>query len=204
MNRTPRSSAPRTSVKVRAALAAGLVFGVAAGLTVASWTDAEVVANDFTTSTFALQTNPGTGYVTTPAVTATATGVYPGASGAVYVPVFVKTVAGSVAGSVTLAGAVGTGALAPALRYRILPVASTAACSKATFDAATTGFLAGGTATYQAASAAFGPTAGRTVAANAGAEIGYCVEFSLPTGLVQATYQSTTASVVFTFAGTSS
>ena len=54
-SRLPES--PRASIKVRAALAGGLVFGLAAGLTVASWTDAERVGATFTASSFNLQTN---------------------------------------------------------------------------------------------------------------------------------------------------
>ena len=52
-----RPERPRASIKVRAALAGGLVFGLAAGLTVASWTDAERVGATFTASTFNLQTS---------------------------------------------------------------------------------------------------------------------------------------------------
>ena len=66
---------PRASIKVRAALAGGLVFGLAAGLTVASWTDAERVGATFTASTFNLQTSvQGAAYTSTGGSTGTVTG----------------------------------------------------------------------------------------------------------------------------------
>ena len=63
MTVSAESTRPRTSIRVRAALAAGLVMGVAAGMTVASWTDAEFVSGQFTASSFGIEVNVnGAGY----------------------------------------------------------------------------------------------------------------------------------------------
>src|SRR5882757_5884777 len=98
------SERPRASIKVRAALAGGLVFGLAAGLTVASWTDAERVGATFTASSFDVQSSLQGGTFTNAAtVSGNVSGLYPGS--VAYISLKVKTVAVSAAGTVKLSAA---------------------------------------------------------------------------------------------------
>ena len=200
---------PRASIKVRAALAGGLVFGLAAGLTVASWTDAEHVGASFSASSFNLQTNvQGAGYTTTAGstgtVTATAAGIYPGSAGTRYVQLKVKTAAVSLAGTVSLSAAANAGGgLTPVLRSRIVTTTPAAACSSAAFFAGAA-YIAGTNTTYQMVSAALPATTPIAVAANGGGtEVTYCIELSIATATVQATYQGQAATATWTVTGQS-
>lgn len=204
-----RSSArPRASIRVRAALAGGLVLGLCAGLTVASWTDAEFVTGTFTGSTFELETslNGGTSYSNAATISPSATGVYPGTTGAVYIPVIVRTSSVSTGGTVSLShAAIGspTG-LTSVLHYRVIRGAAT--CTASAFTGSATYVV--GSSTFTAAplvSAALASTPGLALPAAAGTGITYCFEFSLAaSGLLQTTYQSTTTSTMtWTFSGTS-
>lgn len=195
----------RASVKVRAALAGGLVFGIGAGLTVASWTDAEKVYTDMGTSKFAVQLDNGSGFSDAASVAVSAGAVYPTAAGAVYVPVYVRssTTLPSVAGGVRMsaAAAAATG-LGPVLRYRVVTSTRAGGCGAASFTGSPT-FVAGGASTYQAATAALGATASRSVAAAGADELGYCIEFTVPDAAA-ATNMGLSSTVTFTFTGTSS
>jgi predicted ribosomally synthesized peptide with SipW-like signal peptide len=194
------SERPRASIKVRAALAGGLVFGVAAGLTVASWTDAERVGATFTASSFALQTSlAGGAYTPATTVAGSVSGMYPGGP-ASYIALLVKTTASSVAGSVRLSSAGNTVGLAPALRYRIVRSSS---CTAADFGAGAT-YDAGGALTYQSVSTALALTAPVVAAAAAGDVVAYCIELSMAPGSAQASYQGTTTVVSWTVSGASS
>jgi hypothetical protein len=194
---------PRTSIRVRAALAGGLVFGLGAGLTVASWTNAEFTGATFTASAFGVQSSVnGAGFTTSSTLAATVTGLYPSAtltSGNSYVSLRVRTTATSIAGSVQLSAAAATGALAPVLRYRIV---QTATCNAAAFTGSPA-YVVGGAASYQAASAALSPTTALSLAAAGGTGRDYCIEFSIPAGTAQATYGGTSAVVIYTVTGTS-
>jgi hypothetical protein len=187
---------------VRAALAGGLVFGITAGLTVASWTDAEFVGSTFTASCFGLQMSVnGAAYVPAGPVSVTALGIYPGSSGTRYVSLKVKTAAVSSGGTVSLsAPANGGSGLTPVLRTRI--VSTTATCNSTAFTAGAT-YVAGGFAAYQMVSAALPSTPGIAVSADAASEIGYCIEISIATATSQATYQGTSGTVTYTVTGTS-
>jgi hypothetical protein len=189
---------------VRAALAGGLVFGLGAGLTVASWTDAARVHSPaLTASVFGIEVKAGSGSYSglATSVTVNVTGVYPGTTGAVYLPILVRTTAGSVAGTVSFAHpASGASGLAPVLRYRVVRSAS---CAASAFTGSPT-WVVGDASTFPLVTTAQPAVAGPAVAANGGSEAAYCVEFTLPTGLTQATYQGTSAAVTFTLTGTSS
>ncbi len=193
---------PRTSIRVRAGLAAGLVFGLAAGLTVASWTDAEFSRATFTASSFDIQTSLAGGtYTASTTVSGTVNGMYPGGA-ASYIALRVKTTSGSVAGSVSLSSAANTtDLLAPALHYRI--VQSSASCTSAVYTGSPA-YVVGGASTYQLVSAALAPTAPIAVAAAGGTEAAYCIELSVIPGSSQTTYQGKSATVSWTISGVSS
>jgi predicted ribosomally synthesized peptide with SipW-like signal peptide len=202
MTVSAESGTPRASIRVRAALAGGLVFGITAGLTVASWTDAEFVTSTFTASTFDLQTSVnGAAYSAANPVSATAAGIYPGSSGTRYVQLKVKTAAVSTAGTVSLSAAAnGGGGLTPVLRSRI--VVTAAACTSAVFTAGAT-YIAGGFNSYQMVSAGMAASPAIAVAANGGSEASYCIELSIATATVQATFQGTAATATWTVTGQS-
>jgi predicted ribosomally synthesized peptide with SipW-like signal peptide len=176
---------PRASIKVRAALAGGLVFGLAAGLTVASWTDAERVGSTFTASTFDIQSSvQGAGYTNSASLTASVTGLYPGSLS--YFSLKVKTAAVSAAGTVSLSAAANSTGLAAVLRYRIVQTLLT--CNAVAFTGSPIFVVGtgGGTPTYKLVSTALAATPGLAVTANAGTEVGYCIELGLaPTGVPQ-------------------
>jgi hypothetical protein len=65
-------------------------------------------------------------------------------------------------------------------------------------------YVAGGFASYQMVSAALPASPGIPVAANAGSEASYCIELSIATATVQATYQGTAATATWTVTGQSS
>jgi predicted ribosomally synthesized peptide with SipW-like signal peptide len=200
------STGPRISIRVRAALAGGLVFGLAAGLTVASWTDAEYAGRTFTASTFGVQTSiDGAAYSATATPSVSVSGLYPSATlttGNAYVSLKVKTLATSIAGNVSLAAGTNAGAgLTPVLRYRIVATAS--ACVAGVFTAGAT-YVAGTFSTYQQVASALAATPGRPVAAAGGTEQAYCIEFSIPTGSAQGTYAGTSAVLTLNVTGTSS
>jgi predicted ribosomally synthesized peptide with SipW-like signal peptide len=196
------SERPRVSIKVRAALAGGLVFGLAAGLTVASWTDAERVGATFTASSFDVQTSlAGGAYTASTTVSGTVNGIYPGTAS--YIALRVKTTAVSVAGSVRLSTAGNTtDLLAPALQYRI--VRSSAACGSAVFTGSPIYVVGSAAPTYQSVSGALAPTTPIAVAAAGGTEAAYCIELSVIPGSSQTTYQGKSATVSWTISGVSS
>jgi predicted ribosomally synthesized peptide with SipW-like signal peptide len=191
---------PRVSIRVRAALAGGLVLGLGAGLTVASWTDAEFVKGTFTASSFNLQSSvQGGTYTGLSALTGTVAGAYPGSLA--YISLKVKTAAVSTAGTVSLSAAANSTGLANVLRYRI--VRSLAACTATVFTGSPV-YVVGGASTYQQVNAALAPTTGIALTANAGLEVGYCIELGMPLGVNQTTYQGTSGTPTWNIIGTSS
>ena len=194
------SGGPRASIRVRAALAGGLVLGLASGLTVASWTDAESVGSTFTASSFNLQTSvQGGTYSGATSVTGTVAGLYPGSLA--YISLKVKTAAVSAAGTVSLSATANATGLDAVLRYRI--VRSLAACTATVFTGSPV-YVVGGASTYQAVSSALAATPGIVVAANASTEVGYCIELGMPTGVDQTTYQGASGVPTWNIIGTSS
>jgi hypothetical protein len=201
------SGGPRESIRVRAALAGGLVFGIATSLSVASWTDAEFVTSTFTASRFDLEVNVnGAGYSAATPISVTVSGVYPGSTGTVYLPVRIRTTSTSIAGMVSLnhAAIAGPTGLTSVLRYRLIRGAAT--CNAAAFTAGATYVV--GTSTLSAAplvSTALAATTPLAVSAGGGSELVYCFEFSLASsGLAQATYgSSSTAAMTWNVTGSS-
>jgi predicted ribosomally synthesized peptide with SipW-like signal peptide len=186
---------------VRAALAGGLVLGLGAGLTVASWTDAALVKGTVSAGTLQLETKPGAAaYSSSATVSATVSGVYPGTSGAVYLPILVRTSATSVAGTVSFSHAATTaGGLSSVLRYRVI---RSATCAATAFTTGTPTWVVGNATTFPLVTTAQSAVAGPSLLAQAGSSEAYCVEFSLSTGLTQATYQGASSNpVAFTFTG---
>jgi predicted ribosomally synthesized peptide with SipW-like signal peptide len=196
---------PRTSIRVRAALAGGLVLGLAAGMTVASWTDAEFAGRTFTASTFGIETSiNGAAYSATASPSVSVSGLYPSATvttGNAYVSLKVRTLSTSIAGNVSLAAVANAGTgLAPVLRYRIVATAS--ACVSGVFTAGAT-YVAGTFSTYQPVASALSATPARPVAAAGGTEQAYCIELSIPPGSAQGTYAGTSAVLTLNVTGTS-
>ncbi|MBN9605617.1 MAG: hypothetical protein J0G30_03295 [Actinomycetales bacterium] len=193
---------PRASIRVRAALAVGLVLGLGAGLTVASWTDASFVAGAFTASRFSLETNPnGAGYSSSSTVSASVAGVFPGAGGAVYLPFSVRTASDSVGGTLSLSAAANPAAGLPTvLRYRIVRGAS--ACTAAGFSSGS--YVAGDAATTRAMSASLPSTAAGSLAAGGASPLSYCIEFSIPSGTAATGIAGTSGTLTLTLTGTSS
>lgn len=208
MTRSRSSAGSLASIRVRAALAGGLVFGVAAGLTTASWVRAEYTGATFAASAFDVQTNvQGAGYTGATTVAVAATGIYPSAtltSGNQYVSLKVRTDSTSVKGNVALSAAANTATtgLTPILRYRIVTIGSAATCSAASFTASPT-YVVGGASAYQNVSAVL-PSSGTTsLLANSGSEVQYCVELSIPPGSAQTTYAGTSGVLTLIVTGTS-
>ncbi|MEE6287269.1 SipW-dependent-type signal peptide-containing protein [Georgenia sp. MJ173] len=131
------------SKKVKAALAGGLVLGIGAAVTLASWTDQAYVDAQFGTSEFNIQvqTTEEAGWVeadqdagadaSTLAFTVDfADALQPGDT--VYAPLDLQTDETSVAGTVTLEPAsaddAGTGGLFDALTYTVTELAADATC----------------------------------------------------------------------------
>jgi hypothetical protein len=195
------STRPRASIKVRAALAGGLAFGIAASLTVASWTDAEYVGATFTASSFDLQSSlQGAAFTNAASVSGSATGMYPGSL--TYISLKVKTVAVSASGLVSLSAAANSTGLAAVLRYRI--VSTAAACTATAFTGSPVYIVGGAGPTYQQVNAALAPTTGIAVGANASSVAGFCIELGMPaTGVSQVTYAGASGTPTWNIIGTS-
>jgi predicted ribosomally synthesized peptide with SipW-like signal peptide len=200
-------------LRVRALLAGGLVLGVGAAVTAASWSDSEYATATLSTSTFNTESNVGgVGYLDNAGPTGTTVSLpvgafSPGTTG--YLPVLIRTKATSIAGTVVLGGAVFTGTDATLLRdafvYRV--VRTTATCDASAFTSSPVFVV--GTST---ASAAPLLTVGQNVAvtntlaaaplAAPGAPTGFCFEVTLPSN-ASTTLQGKTASATWQFLATS-
>lgn len=202
MSRSARAESARiTRGKVFALLSGGLILGLGATATLATWNDSEWVnggvdatTSGVTTPFFQVQQNRGTGwgdFGTAPGATlsftAPTSGLTPG--DAAYTQVSLRTTSNSIAGTVAL----GAGATAPtpafaasdtalwnALRLRVVVTTGTAG----TCDA--TSFTSG--ATYVIGSFATGATmstagsVGRSLSAASGNQQNYCFQLLLPAG----------------------
>jgi predicted ribosomally synthesized peptide with SipW-like signal peptide len=172
-------------------LAAGVVLGLGATATLASWNDSEFATGAFASSTFDTESNvQGGGYSsndTSPGTTVTFSGAGLSPDVPVYFSVLVRTKATSTAGTVVLSGATlgGTDAatLGAALVYRV--VATTASCAAAAFTG-TPSFVVGAAATRRALTAGQEVGVTSTLAAATaslpGAPTGFCFEVTLPAG----------------------
>ncbi|MDQ4214299.1 SipW-dependent-type signal peptide-containing protein [Microbacterium capsulatum] len=191
--------------RIRAVLAGGLVLGVGAGVTLASWNDVENTTATITASRFGIrgatdgttfaQYNPTAATLGFSAVDAAA--LSPGKT--IYALFSVKTISGSTAGTVRLmAGTYGTGTLADYLTYGVRTV-TTAQCAQAS-DYTSTGSAAvvpDGSALNTSA------TGSQTLTANGTAQVNYCFAITLPTSTPNAA-QGLTLTQTWQFSATSS
>ncbi len=198
------------ALRLRAVLAAGVVLGSGAGMTLASWTDVEYGTGSFTGSVFATESSVGgsayAANATAPGATATISGAFaPGVSA--YLPVLIRTTAASVAGTVTLNGATlgGTDAatLGAALVYRV--VRTTATCAASAFSG-TPVFVVGSAGTTRPLTAGqetgvVNPLGAATAGAP-GSPTGFCFEVTLPTGAANS-LQHKSASATWQFTAVS-
>ncbi len=201
------SSRPKL-LKLRAVLAGGLVLGVGAAVTLASWVDREYGSATFTASTFDTESTSAatsTGWASNSAapgasLTFAATAMSPGALQ--YATLNVRTTAGTtVPGTIVLSSATTTGTLPTVLEYRLVRTATTStACNAAAFSSST--YIAGAaTPTYLAPTTVPGSPVSSTLAA-AGGEIRYCFEVRRqPTAATS--YQGATGTITWQFAATS-
>lgn len=195
--------------RVRALLAAGLVLGVGTAVTLAAWTDTENATGSFGASVFDTQSQSAGSptYASNPSapgatLTFNATQMSPGVSSFAWLNVR-TTAATTVGGTVTLTAVTPTGALAPALQYRAVRLTNpspTSPCDATAFSGTPT-YIAGGSATYLPVSQLPVSAVANTIGA-AGAQLGFCFEVRVMTGAAN-TYQGTTATVAWTFTGTS-
>lgn len=199
-------------LRLRALLSGGLVLGLGAAVTLASWNDSEYSRATLTTSVFNTESsvNGGTTYadnnVTPATMVLTAGSFYPGAIQ--YSQVLVRTKATSIAGTVTVPAPVVTGTdaatLGAAFVYRV--VRTTATCDATAFTGTPT-FVVGAAAVTRAFTA--GQETGVTntlplaTATLPGSPLGFCFEITLPTGASN-TLQGKTATATWQFLATSS
>lgn len=181
----------RISLRLRAALAGGLVLGVGATVTLASWNDSEYAKGSFTTSVFDTESNVQSGgYADNstapgPTVTFTGAGFSPGVSE--YFNDLIRTKVNSTAGTAVLEAATlgGTDAatLGAALVYRV--VRTTGTCNAAAFTGSPV-FVVGAGATFRALTVGQETGVTNTLAAATGSApgdpTGFCFEVTLPAG----------------------
>lgn len=193
MRPAPGTASARGGVRglrLRAVLASGLVLGLGAAATLASWTDVEFGTGSFTSSRFTTEASVnGAAYAdnsTAPGGTVTIAGPFaPGVSA--YVSVLIRTKPGSVSGSVSLGGATLGGpdaaTLGAALVYRV--VRTTGACAASAFTGSPA-FVVGAAATSRPLTVGqeTGVVSPLAAAADtvAGAPTGFCFEVTLPAG----------------------
>lgn len=198
------------ALRLRAVLAAGLVLGVGAAVTLASWTDSEYATGSFESSVFNTQSSVNGGAYAdnsvSPGATVAVAGPFaPGVSS--YIPVLIRTTVNSVAGTAVLNGAVLGGAdpatLGAALVYRV--VRTTATCNAAAFAGAPA-FVVGaaGTARPLTAGQESGVTNALAAATSTapGAAAGFCFEVTLPAGASNS-LQGTTTTATWQLVATS-
>ncbi|HLT68207.1 MAG TPA: SipW-dependent-type signal peptide-containing protein [Microbacterium sp.] len=184
--RSGRRRGARTSQKVRALLAAGVVVGLGAASTLAAWTDQENASASLTAGTFGIVGSvDGATFTEHPtsapaqlAFSVPANGLVPGS--VVYARFAVRTTNGSAAGVARLAAdpanVPGDGSgLGGFLTYGVSRVTGTT-CDLTAFNAGTVIVPRGSALT---ASPAAGTT--QALAANGGSPVTYCFEVTLPT-----------------------
>ncbi|MEH3090270.1 MAG: SipW-dependent-type signal peptide-containing protein [Microbacterium arborescens] len=196
--------------RLLALLAAGSVLGVGTVSTIAAWTDSETATGAFAASVFDTQSqSAGTPtYASHPtggpsaALTFTAAGLSPGVATQAWLNIRTSP-ASTVGGTVALTGASSTGVLSSALEYRAvrLPAAvPTATCNAAAFSGSPV-FIAGGASSYIPVTSTPSPAVANAIDA-AGAQLGFCIEVRVRTG-AENSFQGTSATVTWTFTGTS-
>ncbi|GAA4486197.1 SipW-dependent-type signal peptide-containing protein [Microbacterium panaciterrae] len=171
--------------RVRAVLAGGLVLGVGATMTLASWNDSEFATGTFTAgrfdvvgsvngTNFASHATAGTAIAMVFAQAADAAALAPGKT--VYALFSVKTVNPSVAGTVKLtASTYAAGTLADYLTYGVKTVTAAQCATAADYAAAgSVSVVADGSVLSTSAATS------QTLTANGGNQVNYCFAITMP------------------------
>lgn len=196
----PTTRATLWSRRVRALLAAGVVLGAGATVTMAAWNDSEYATGTVTAATFALEGSvDGSTFSASDASAPHALGFSPAADlvlGATSYALFsVRTQAGSTAGSVrVLADDGNTSGLNQYLTYGLRTVDVTT-CDSGTFEIGAVVVERGTAMTSDAPSS-------QPVAADQGSTVNYCLELTLDSDAPNEA-QGATASPLWQFLGTS-
>ncbi|MDP9907658.1 MULTISPECIES: SipW-dependent-type signal peptide-containing protein [Arthrobacter] len=166
---------------MRAILAGGLVLGAGCTLTLAAWNDSEFAAGTFTASSFQIESsvNSGGAWLAHPTSGSAATMAFSAAgmspSTVNYAPIWIRTTAGSLSGTLTLQGASNNNAaLAAALTYRVVRYSS-GSCDSSQFTAGAS-YLVGTSASTVPLTTAGAATA---VAANSLSPTQMCFEVTM-------------------------
>ncbi|MGO4474116.1 SipW-dependent-type signal peptide-containing protein [Arthrobacter sp. M-10] len=166
---------------MRAILAGGLVLGAGCTLTLAAWNDSEFAAGTFTASSFQIESsvNSGGAWLAHPTSGSAATMAFSAAgmspSTVNYAPIWIRTTAGSLSGTLTLQGASNNNAvLAAALAYRVVRYSS-GSCDSSQFTAGAS-YLVGTSASTVPLTTAGAATA---VAANSLSPTQMCFEVTM-------------------------
>lgn len=211
-HRAQRRAWRLTGAQLRAILAGALVLGFGASATLASWTDDELATAAVKAGTFAVETSSTSATSGFAEHASEATELTFGSSLAVlapgrtvYAPVWVRSVAGSVSGTVSVAAAAVTAtAGANLVSYSVFGLAPTAACDVTASQASVTSQsvtkvlpatpvkVAGDTATLPA---------GGTGARSAADAIQLCFAFTLGATADNSLQGTTLASPVWTLTG---
>lgn len=185
------------------------MLGVGSFATLAAWTDTENASASFTTSVFDTESQSAgspsyTSNTAAPgaSLTFSASAMSPGVS--YYAWWNVRTTpTTNVAGSVALTGVAATGALAPALQYRMVRMSApspTATCGSAAFTGSPV-FVAGASGSYLAVTQVPASPVASPIAASGG-QLGYCLEVRVISGSASS-FQGQTATVTWTLTSTS-
>ncbi|WP_423183036.1 SipW-dependent-type signal peptide-containing protein [Arthrobacter sp. NyZ413] len=192
-------------LRVRAVLAGGLVLGVGSTLTLAAWNDSEFATGTFTASSFQIESsiNAGGTWQAHPTSGAAATMAFDPAgmspTSVNYAPIWIRTTAGSLSGTLALQGATtsGNASLAAALDYRVVRYAS-GACDSSQFTAGAS-YIAGSSASKVPLGTVGAATA---VAANSANPTQLCFEITMKASADNA-LQGTNVGVTWEIKGTS-
>lgn len=185
-NKLGRASRRRLR-KVRALLAAGLVFGIGASATLAAWTDTEYSSAEFTAGVFAIEASVDGVWNNTAEMTFNAQSMYPGAT--VYAPAFIRTSPDSTIGAeiITTGGGISSNTgIAAALEYRAVTTTltsgspSTYTCTADMFSAGAQ-YLFGSSSTWVKLKDATTATSKQTALPAGGNVVAYCFQVRLPT-----------------------
>lgn len=192
--------------RLRAALAGGLVLGVGAAVTLASWTDTEHASGSFSSSTFNTESTGATvawvSNIASPGATLVFAAAAMSPSVSHYATLNVRTTAATnVAGTVALTSSTAAGTLPTVLEYRAVrtSLASTA-CNAAAFSG-TPVWIAGGSASWIASSTVAASAVASPIAA-AGGELRYCFDVRIQSSAASS-YQNTTGTITWLLTSTS-
>lgn len=190
MSATKLNSTRRTKRKILAILAGGLVLGIGAAVTLATWNDSEFATGTFTAGSFNLQGSvDGTTFSDHPSAGSAAaltfsTGFNTMSPNDVVAAPFVLRLDATTTNNATalVTSAAGTGAGAANFTYGIIQVASVAGCTPAATGTAT--LVPAGTA-LTASTGATAFALARGTAGGPGASVFLCIQVKAGAGLVQ-------------------